>query len=337
MANRNTTIGLDLPSVSSYREPTYYFEDGNLTVLVDTTLFKVHSSVLGRECAAFRPGSDLLGGTTTQGNTEVIAIFNVKAEQFRNFLLMFYGSPSDQEYRWLLSDTPDASRLTITAFRIYLDVADSAEKLAAPKLQCWAHGQLKKTTKAADPMLSRYPLSPTYQLRAIHYAKRTGDGELLIGVRRLIQLHFAWVSRDSPIRLPAENTLMVDAIRERAVELYKTPSLRLEDPPLFGFVFCYVLGLGPEFGAKVSLLTRNDRVALLSAQAHQSNAVPNATSIPRGRLFSVGPITSNYEKTLRHYLESLNLRFSRAKDFSFLIWFKRRPRQVVNKIAAKGL
>ncbi|KAG8711043.1 hypothetical protein FRC09_020805 [Ceratobasidium sp. 395] len=262
-------FGVDMLSATSgSRDQDYYFDDGNLLLLVDLTLFKVRR-IRGRECAAFRPGSNSINRIVAmQGDTQVTAIPDIKAEQFRNFLLMFYGLSSDQEYRWLLCDIPDTSRLTITGFRVYLDVADLADRFNAPKLQTWAHGQLKKTARLTDARLSRYPLNSDYQLRAIRYARRMGDDELLTDVRKTIQLHFFWVSKDSPIRLPAENTLMADTIRKRAVELYKDLSLRVDDPPLFGFVFCYVLSLGAEFGSKVPLLTRNDRVALLSAQVY---------------------------------------------------------------------
>ncbi|KAG8740973.1 hypothetical protein FRC10_003511 [Ceratobasidium sp. 414] len=274
MAGRRSSPGLNqqnhiLSPAHDYRDPTYYFDDGNLLLLIDVTLFKVHSSILARECERFRPGSSPLGDVVVmQGNIQTISILNLKAEQFRHFLLMFYGLPTDQEYRWLISDPPDTSRLTIANFRVYLDVADLADRFAAPRLQAWAHTRLKRVTKSTDPYLSRYHLSSEYQLGAIRYAKRMGDNELLVSVRKMIQLHFIWVSKDSPIQFSAENTLMAEAVREHAVELYKNPSLRLEDAPLFGFMFCYVLSLGPEFGAKTPLLTRNDRVALLSAQVY---------------------------------------------------------------------
>ncbi|KAG8702772.1 hypothetical protein FRC08_003253 [Ceratobasidium sp. 394] len=273
MAGRGTPPSVNpqnpiLSLAHDLRDPTYYFDDGNLLLLVDVILFKVHSSVLARECEIFRAGSGPLGEVVMQGNVQAISIFNLKAEQFRNFLLMFYGLPTDQEYRLLISDTSDTSQLTITSFRAYLDVANLADRFAAPRLQAWAHAQLKRVTKSTDPYLSRYHLSPEYQLEAIRYAKRTGDTGLLTAVRKMIQLHFIWVSKDSPIQLPAVNTLMAEVVRERAVELYKNPSLRFEDAPLFGFLFCYVLSLGPEFGAKTPLLTWNDRVALLSAQLY---------------------------------------------------------------------
>ncbi|KAG9090961.1 hypothetical protein FRC06_000809 [Ceratobasidium sp. 370] len=233
MAGRGTSPQSHILSLAN--DPAYYFDDGNLLLLVGATLFKCPTVDFPPSCP---------------------------------ITVIFSTSPTNQEYRSLIGDVSDTSQLTITSFRVYLDVADLADRFAAPRLQTWAHAQLKRVTKSTDPYLSRYHLSSEYQLGAIRYAKRMGDNELLISVRKMIQLHFIWVSKDSPIQLPAENTLMAEAVRERAVELYKNPSLRLEDTPLFGFIFCYVLSLGPEFGAKTPLLTRNDRVALLSAQLY---------------------------------------------------------------------
>ncbi|QRV83147.1 glycosyltransferase family 8 protein [Ceratobasidium sp. AG-Ba] len=151
-------------------------------------------------------------------------------------------------------------------FRIYVDVAELAERFAAPNLRSWACGQLKRVLKSADEFLSRHNLSWEYHIRALLFAKRTGDDEVLASVRSLIQLHFVWVLKDSPIQVPAERATVVDAVRERAVKLYKYPTLRDEDAAIFGFLFCCILSMGPDFAAQTSLLTRNDRVALLSGQ-----------------------------------------------------------------------
>jgi hypothetical protein len=167
-----------------------------------------------------------------------------------------------------MSDALDASQHSMFKFCVYLDVADLADRFVAPRLDSWAHAQLKKLVKSIDELLSRYHLSSEYHLRALRYAKRIGDDELLASVRSLIQLHFIWVSKDSPVKFSAENALVVNTVRKQAAYLYKEPALRHDDMPLFGFMFCFVLSLGHEFWAKIPSLTRDDRVILLSAQVY---------------------------------------------------------------------
>ncbi|KAF8598051.1 hypothetical protein BDV93DRAFT_561738 [Ceratobasidium sp. AG-I] len=280
MTDRQEMTGIQAShdSPPDVRDPTYYFDDGDVVLLVGETLFKVHSSVLGRESELFRGlatsraeqdwlvVSDLLIAQEGPQHELVYRIPRVKADHFRHFLLMFYGRPSDQQYRSIIGDAVDVSQHTVPNFRIYLDVADLAGRFAAPSLESWARTQLKRVVKSPEGGISRYYLSSEYQLRALQYAKSSGDGDLVTNVRNLIQLHFAWVSNDSPIKVPTQSPQILGALRERAIQMYKVADLRQIDLPLFGYMFCYVLSLGHEIWMKDPLFTRADRVIFLSAQ-----------------------------------------------------------------------
>lgn len=266
-----------IPLHSSHaQDPKYYFPDGSLVLLVEETLFKVHASVLGRESATFRrlteqtdPPNEDSGLTKIDvlGET-VFKIPGIKAEHFRNFLIMFYGLPTNQAYRALMSDFSDFSQVPNLHiyWHVYLDVAEVASRLMAPNLEAWARGQLRKVAKTAYEELSRYSLRMEYRLRALLYAKKIQDDELVADIRNATQLHFTWISKNSPIVLPNLNASALNAAREKLTWIFKYPNLQQIDPSLFGFAFCSLLGLGHEVWMNAPLLTREDRVMFLYGQ-----------------------------------------------------------------------
>ncbi|CAE6464698.1 unnamed protein product [Rhizoctonia solani] len=264
-----------LPHPTYSQDPTYYFRDGNLVLLVEDTLFKVHASVLGRESETFNrmlnsanqlSASEDLVPLNLMGETG-FRVVDMKAEHFRHFLFMFYGLPSNQSYRSVMNHDNNARQDhgQVINFHIYLDVAEIANRFSAPNLKSWAHAELCKIASSAYEELSRFSMRTDYQLRALLYAKRARDERLASQVRNAIQLHFAWVSINSPVKLVAAAGGL-EAARERLVRVFKHPKLQDIDPALFGFAFCGILGLGHEVWMKDPLLSREDRVMLLSGQ-----------------------------------------------------------------------
>ncbi|CAE6475647.1 unnamed protein product [Rhizoctonia solani] len=263
-----------LPHPAYSQDATYYFRDGNVLLLVEDSLFKVHASVLGRESDTFnrvfdRPNeSDLeeLVPVDIMGETG-FKVLNMRAEHFRHFLFMFYGLPSNQKYRCVMGHDNNVphDHSQVINFHIYLDVAEIASRFSAPNLKSWAHAELRKIASSAYEELSRFSMRTDYQLRALLYAKRTQDEELAAQVRNAIQLHFAWISVNSPLKL-VTTAGALDTSRERLVRVFKQHNLQDIDPALFGFAFCGILGLGHEVWMKDSLLSREDRVMLLSGQ-----------------------------------------------------------------------
>ncbi|KAJ1301754.1 hypothetical protein OPQ81_008983 [Rhizoctonia solani] len=241
LADLTSTI---LPHPVYSRDPTYYFRDGNVLLLVEDSLFKVHASVLGRESGTFNNMLDLNDRPTNNGH------------ESRTLSSLFI------HVLW----PPEQSKLSLFInFHIYLDVAEIANRFSAPNLRSWAHGELRKIASSAYEELSRFSMRTDYQLRALLYAKRARDEELAAHVRNAIQLHFAWVSTNSPVKLVTSSGGL-DAARERLVRVFKHPKLQDIDPALFGFAFCGILGFGHEVWMKDSFLSQQDRVMLLSGQ-----------------------------------------------------------------------
>ncbi|KAH7334217.1 hypothetical protein B0J17DRAFT_100460 [Rhizoctonia solani] len=128
-------------------------------------------------------------------------IVDMKAEHFRHFLFMFYGLPNNQNYRYVMSNDNNTPQGQAINFHIYLDVAEISSRFSAPNLRSWAHAELRKIANSSYEELSRFSMHTDYQLRALLYAKRSRDEELATHVRNAIQLHFAWVSTSSPLKL----------------------------------------------------------------------------------------------------------------------------------------
>ncbi|QRW24828.1 hypothetical protein RhiXN_11740 [Rhizoctonia solani] len=276
------------------QDPTYYFRDGSLLLLVEETLFKVHSSILGRESEAFNILDPIDFCNTNEGIAPVhiagetaFEIADLKAEHFRHFLFIFYGL-------------------------------------------------------------------------ALLYAKRTQDEELVANVRNAIQLHFAWVSTSSPLKL-INSAAGLDGSRERLIRVFKHPKLKEIDPALFGFAFCAILSLGHDIWMKDPLLSREDRVMLLSGQVHlmplplstlglgwvetlncqnpkgwvhRLNAVLNATMSSAGRLRLVTAIANNCAPLPHCSVEFLISQFCRFKDSCFVALYMKANLQIVETLAA---
>lgn len=146
----------------------------------------------------------------------------------------------------------------------YLDIADLSHRFAAPNLEAWALGQLKGLSNfTKDLALGQQNLD--YQLRAISYAKRIQDKNLEHRMRTFVELSHSFVLREHP-EPPKESE--AENYRRNLLKLFKYPNLQKDHPSLFGFIFCVTLSLGHEFWLHHPLLVRDDRIILLSAQAH---------------------------------------------------------------------
>ncbi|QRV83146.1 hypothetical protein RhiJN_11162 [Ceratobasidium sp. AG-Ba] len=263
------------------RDNSYYFEDGNAVFLVGNVLFKLHSSLLMRECEMFENMFTLpvkrmrSGGEDGTCDERPIVVPHIEPQPFRNFLLIFYGRPSDTDYRSLMMDATDPNNHNSSVFLKLIDIADLAHRFVAPELESWALGQLKQFACSTEKM-SKYHISPEYQLKLLRYAKLALDENLTYWVRHWIRSHYVWGMDPSPAK-PAFTIKSIERVREQLVRLFKIPNLRETEPALFGFTFCLLLSLGHTFWSKASLLTRQDRIILLSGQVH-------LTPLPESRI-----------------------------------------------------
>lgn len=164
-----------------------------------------------------------------------------------------------------MSDTTKTTdNHNLTHFHRYLDIADISHRFAASTLEAWALKQLKGLSSSIA-VLSHGKPDIEYQLRALVYARIIEDKKLEHQVRNLVELSYGYA-------LPgAQSPLIASAIpgrRQKMLSLFKHPKIQTDHPSLFGFIFCATLSLGSQFWLKQALLSREDRVKLLSAHIH---------------------------------------------------------------------
>ncbi|KAF8601517.1 hypothetical protein BDV93DRAFT_608046 [Ceratobasidium sp. AG-I] len=273
MTDQSETIIAPTP-----RDGRYYFSDGNIVLLVGGVLFKIHSSLLTEESEIFRdmftlPAAKSPSGeppaeeTVKEGSCDEhpITIPEVTCLSFQNFLFMIYGRASDSEFVLTMADTTKtAENHSLPRFYHYLDVADLSHRFAAIKLGAWALGQLKGISRSFLSLAWEDTPNIDYQLRALRYARIINNKKLERQVQTFIEQSYRALLRaviQSPVS--AES-----ARQQRLIMMFKYPGLQTDCPSLFGFILCVILGQGSQFWLNQSLLSREDRVGLLSAFVH---------------------------------------------------------------------
>ncbi|CAE7104546.1 unnamed protein product [Rhizoctonia solani] len=269
------------------RDEHYYFQDGNIVLLVGNVLFRLHSSLLSRECEMFRnmfsKPTRIASSMSLDGASEMpkkgkeggcdenpIIMPQLRPQSFRNFLLAVYGRPGDKEFRALFKGVAELESVqAITSFLRIIDIVDLAHRFIAPDVETWAVSQLKGNTRLIET-LNAYPISSKSHIRLLDYAKRTGDEELILWARHWARSYYAGAIETSSIASSAFGP--AQKIREQLVREYKLATITQSfDTPIFGYLFCFLLSLGHEFWDKQVDLTREDRITLLGAQGAPIN------------------------------------------------------------------
>ncbi|KAG8715710.1 hypothetical protein FRC11_001008 [Ceratobasidium sp. 423] len=270
------------------RDEHYYFQDGNVVLLVGNVLFRLHSSLLSRESEMFRnmfsKPTRLASSMSLDGPTEVtkkgkegscdenpIIMPQLQPQPFRNFLLAIYGRPGDKDFRSLFKNVAELESVqAITTFIKMIDIVDLAHRFIASDVETWALSQLKSHSHLIET-LNAYPISSKSHGRLLSYAKRTEDEELILWARHWTRSYYAGAIETSSIASSAFGP--VQKIREQLVREYKLATITQSiDTPIFGYLFCFLLGLGHEFWDKQGGLTREDRITLLGAQPARAQA-----------------------------------------------------------------
>ncbi|CAE6375702.1 unnamed protein product [Rhizoctonia solani] len=291
LSRAGSVRSVDAPGLS--RDEYYYFSDGNVVLLVANVLFRLHSSLLSRECEMFKnmfsrptrlaPSMSLDGSPemTKKGkegscDENPIVVPQLQPQPFRNFLLAIYGRPGDQEFRSLFKDAIELDNFqAITTFIKIIDIVDLAHRFIAPDIETWALSQLKDHARLIET-INAYQISSKSYGRLLNYAKRVEDEELVLWTRHWTRSYYAGAIETSSIASSAFGPNQ--KMRERLVREYKlATAARSIDTPIFGYLFCFLLSLGHEFWDKQSCLTREDRITLLGAQVRLT---PLPQSIP---------------------------------------------------------
>ncbi|KAH7334216.1 hypothetical protein B0J17DRAFT_672607 [Rhizoctonia solani] len=309
------------------RDEHYYFQDGNVVLLVGNVLFRLHSSLLSRECEMFRnmfskparlgssmsldgPSEMAKKGKEGSCDESPIVMPQLQPQPFRNFLLAIYGRPGDKEFRSLFKGVAELESVqAITTFLKIIDIADLAHRFIASDVETWALSQLRSHSRLIET-LNAYPISSKSHGRLLSYAKRTGDEEMILWARHWTRSYYAGAIETSSIASSAFGP--VQKIREQLVREYKFATMtQSTDTAIFGYLFCFLLSLGHEVWDKQSGLTREDRITLLGAQVRLT---PLPQSIPLGWINLGGTNQPGLRSTLGLCSEC---HFSRAWQSNF--------------------
>ncbi|QRV97389.1 The BTB (BR-C, ttk and bab)/POZ (Pox virus and Zinc finger) domain [Ceratobasidium sp. AG-Ba] len=278
------------------RDGNYYFEDGSIVIRVEHILFKIHRSLLASHSELFEgmfqipvpqdsKESDSPGEVDGATDKSPVVIPDIKAAQFRNLLLYIYGTTSNTEYRALVQDTIDESACTPTLFRRYLDIASLAQRFCMAVIESWALKQLKKLLRFSKK-LSGLPWSNSDIFDSLAYSSLTFDQEFQHDLHNLIccSVYNCYLPCLDPSRKRSGRSLST-----RLGQLYNHPTLKQQDPALFGFVFCMVLSAGYQSSIWQGM-TRDERAKLYAAQ---TQLTPLPSTLPIGWVQNPSELSSS--------------------------------------------
>ncbi|KAG9080733.1 hypothetical protein FRC06_006207, partial [Ceratobasidium sp. 370] len=249
MTTGATGAVMDTPT--TVRDVKYYFDDGSVIFSVESVLFKIHASRLTSVSEVFHDmlqlpqDLDCVEGTR---DTNPVPLPDVKAEQFRNLLYIFYESPVDPDLIQFMSGASNIRNRGPEVFRRYLDIASLARRYLMQTIESWAYAQLQ-IISATTSCISQTPSSHLDD--ALNYAKirrsDSSDDEFLRNVRNAL----ACAMCSTPLS-------------ENCLEIYRNPPATA-DRFLYGLSYACLLCLShpsKEWG----VLTRDDRAILYASQ-----------------------------------------------------------------------
>ncbi|QRV97390.1 The BTB (BR-C, ttk and bab)/POZ (Pox virus and Zinc finger) domain [Ceratobasidium sp. AG-Ba] len=264
------------------RDSRYYFEDGSIIILAERTLFKIHRSLLSLHSDVFEsmfklPGHRISDESTSpiddEGGSDrnPVIIPEIKASQLRTFLLYIYGTATNPEYRALIQAATEESANSLVALRRYLDVASLAHRFCLEDIESWALDQLKKLLQFSRK-LSELSWSYSDMIDTLTYSKLTCDHEIQQHLRSLVYRSvcklYILCSTYSDLKKPS--TVYVIS---RFTQLFIHPTIKQDDPALFGLVFCLALSAGHR-SLIWQNMTRDERAKLYAAQVHLTPLPP---------------------------------------------------------------
>ncbi|KAG8760362.1 hypothetical protein FRC12_009577 [Ceratobasidium sp. 428] len=196
---------------------------------------------------------------------------DLKPEQFRNFLYLFYGNPSETKFEKLMRGEEIDSAWT--TWKYYIDIAIISHYLGMNSTQTWALERLKLML---DHRIFSFPSDTTADLLdALRYVKLMDDDILENNIRSLlgIQLLYTFSSRPDVLYMgpsghvpPSQPNPNPPNSRSFVDTLYRGPTLRLGDRFLFGQILCIILQTGRRSPLWTKELTRDERATLAAVQ-----------------------------------------------------------------------
>ncbi|KAG9119157.1 hypothetical protein FRC07_005978, partial [Ceratobasidium sp. 392] len=203
----------------------------------------------------FPPGSN---GTEGTSDSNPVVLPQITAEEFRNLLYLFYGSPLDYNYALFLRvDDWRSEREWPTNFQRYIDIAKLARRLCMAETEKWAQQKLQHIISTLKPGVGW--LKYTDALSALSYFKLCDDAP----------------SNDEYIRKARD--LVYSAMNNRPnqslVELYRSSAGI--DRALSGLVFTRAVLAGHQ-SSVWDQFTLPEKAKLYAAQIHMKSLPTSA-------------------------------------------------------------
>lgn len=266
LANENNSQGIatEIPNeLTSYQhDPNYYYPDGSTVILVGDVLFKFQLSLVLGSCnihtasGRIPEDSTLQRQLTNSSDNNPAKLEGFTPNQFRNFLSVVLGLPSDPGYLALLTGAQDVTKHESDLLVKYLDITLLSHQFRMIELEEWARKQLKLVLRSSHKFIrSEWDKTTLYQLHS--YARTSEDIET--SVKAFIQ-YFISASTHEDQQL----SLVVPSNFSTCIELYKDDTLKKRDPILFGCAFAAIVSQHHQ--TWTSPLTQRDRALLYVAQ-----------------------------------------------------------------------
>ncbi|KDN34142.1 hypothetical protein RSAG8_12755, partial [Rhizoctonia solani AG-8 WAC10335] len=179
-------------------DPKYYYPDGSAVILVGDVLFKFQLSlVLDPDNTSDHTISGdlaLRDQLPSSCDSNPVKLTGYTPDQFRNFLSVVLGLPSDSGYLALLTGAQDAKNHKRDLLVQYLDIASLSQRFGMAGLEKWARGQLQLVLQSSHRFThSEWDRNILHRLHS--YAHSSGGSAVRVPVKTFIQ-YFISVSAD---------------------------------------------------------------------------------------------------------------------------------------------
>ncbi|CAE7079158.1 unnamed protein product, partial [Rhizoctonia solani] len=245
------------------RDPKYYYPDGSVVILVGDVLFKNMKFQLSLVLCSHNTNDTSSRGPAPReqlinsNDNNPVKLKGFIPDQFRNFMSVIVGLPSDTGYLALLTGAQDIKNHTQYLLIQYLDVASISQWFGMTELEKWARGQLQLVLRSHHKFAhNEWDKDTLHRLHS--YAHSSGGSAVRLPVKILIQ-YFISISADKDQRQPpAPSNFMT------CIELFKDETLKQRDSSLFGCVFSAIVS--QPHREWTSTLTQKDKALLYVAQ-----------------------------------------------------------------------
>ncbi|CAE6487463.1 unnamed protein product [Rhizoctonia solani] len=278
-------------------DPKYYYPDGSTVILVGDILFKFQLSlVLDYHGTSNHPTfedptfRELLINSSDDNPAR---LKGYTPNQFRNFLSVVLGLPSDPGYLAFLTGAQDTKNHKRDLLVRYLDVASLSQRFGMIELEAWTRGQLQLVLRSSHKFTqSEWNRDTLHRLHL--YAHSSSGSAVRPPVKAFIQ-YFISVSTDKGQQSSTPTNF------NTCIELYKDGTLKQRDSAIFGCAFAAIVSQHHQ--AWTSPLTQRDKALLYVAQVQLTSATNTLQSLhwllaPASRL----PFFTNMCSTCRSAL-----------------------------------